>query len=288
MKVVLVSMFVLLAAATALALGSGTVATSVTAAAVQVVDRTGEPAALLLSGGVLLGLAGVGQTFHRLSSAAIPPPSTEGRAPHARFRAHQVSRTELQRFGDVLGLDGVAAFQIRDRPRDAQDAIVSARRQRERQRQIDKRARRASPRTRRRSVAPAGARSAAVARQLTISRRDDASRIAAELSPSASSCELARRQRGDRRPSDRFGRAAAPTVATRSGRSAAACSGRRGRLAGIPHGHGFIAPTSMNAAGSVAVRAARAIRTTPSSSGWRRTSSACRLNSGISSRNRTP
>jgi hypothetical protein len=64
MKVVLlVSVFVLLAAATALALGSGTVATSVTAAAVQVVDRTGEPAALLLSGGLLLGLAGAVKRF---------------------------------------------------------------------------------------------------------------------------------------------------------------------------------------------------------------------------------
>jgi hypothetical protein len=63
MKVVLVSAFVLLAAATALALGSGTVATSVTAAAVQVVDRTGEPVALLLSGSVLLGLAGAVKRF---------------------------------------------------------------------------------------------------------------------------------------------------------------------------------------------------------------------------------
>ena len=62
MKVVLVLIFVLLAAATALALGSGTVATSVTAAAVQVVD-TGEPATLLLSGSVLLGLAGVVKRF---------------------------------------------------------------------------------------------------------------------------------------------------------------------------------------------------------------------------------
>ena len=63
MKVVLGSVFVLLAAATALALGSGTVATSVTAAAVQVVDRTGEPATLLLSGSVLLVLAGVVKRF---------------------------------------------------------------------------------------------------------------------------------------------------------------------------------------------------------------------------------
>ena len=67
MKVVLVLVFVLLAAATALALGSGTVvATSVidtTAAAVQMADQTGEPATLLLSGSVLLGLAGVVKRF---------------------------------------------------------------------------------------------------------------------------------------------------------------------------------------------------------------------------------
>ena len=62
MKVVLVVVFVLLAAATAFALGSGTVATSVTAAAVQVAE-TGEPATLLLSGSVLLGLAGVVKRF---------------------------------------------------------------------------------------------------------------------------------------------------------------------------------------------------------------------------------
>ena len=59
MKVVLVLVFVLLAAATALALGSGTVATSV----VQMADQTGEPATLLLSGSVLLGLAGVVKRF---------------------------------------------------------------------------------------------------------------------------------------------------------------------------------------------------------------------------------
>ena len=66
MKVVLVLVFVLLAAATALALGSETVATSVidtTAAAVQMADQTGEPATLLLSGSVLLGLAGVVKRF---------------------------------------------------------------------------------------------------------------------------------------------------------------------------------------------------------------------------------
>ena len=63
MKVVLVLIFVLLAAATALALGSKTVATSVTAAAVQAVDRTGEPATLLLSGSLLLGLAGAVKRF---------------------------------------------------------------------------------------------------------------------------------------------------------------------------------------------------------------------------------
>jgi hypothetical protein len=54
---------VVLAAASALAFGNLTITTSVTAVAVQVVDRTSEPAALLLSGSVLLGLAGAVKRF---------------------------------------------------------------------------------------------------------------------------------------------------------------------------------------------------------------------------------
>ena len=63
MKVVLVVMLVVLAAATALAFGNPSVTDSVSAAAVQVVDRTREPAALLLSGSFLLGLAGAVKRF---------------------------------------------------------------------------------------------------------------------------------------------------------------------------------------------------------------------------------
>ena len=44
----------------------------------------------------------------------------------------------------------------------------------------------------------------------------------------------------------------------------------------------------MNDAGKVVEPVARAIVTRPSSSGWRRTSRLLRLNSGSSSRNRTP
>lgn len=51
-----------------------------------------------------------------------------------------------------------------------------------------------------------------------------------------------------------------------------------------PHGHGFIAPTSRNRAGKLMVRAAREIRTTPSSSGSRNASSGRRSNSSISSK----
>lgn len=58
MKVVLVLVFVALAAATAFAYGSAAVTTSVAAVAGQVAGRTSEPAALLLSGSALLGLAG--------------------------------------------------------------------------------------------------------------------------------------------------------------------------------------------------------------------------------------
>jgi hypothetical protein len=59
MKVFLVSVLVMVAAATALTFANAAVATTVTAAAVQVVDHTSEPAALLVSGSLLLGLAGV-------------------------------------------------------------------------------------------------------------------------------------------------------------------------------------------------------------------------------------
>ena len=55
-----------------------------------------------------------------------------------------------------------------------------------------------------------------------------------------------------------------------------------------PHGHGFIAPTSMKLAGNVTVPCALLIVTTLSSSGWRRTSSDECPNSGSSSRNSTP
>ena len=63
MKVFLVLGLVMVAAATALAFGNATVATGVTTVAVQVVDHTSEPAALLVSGSLLLGLAGAVKRF---------------------------------------------------------------------------------------------------------------------------------------------------------------------------------------------------------------------------------
>ena len=63
MKALLVLVLVMMAAATAIAFANAAVATSVTAAAVQVADRTSEPAALLVSGSVLLGLAGAVKKF---------------------------------------------------------------------------------------------------------------------------------------------------------------------------------------------------------------------------------
>ncbi|MGH9371946.1 MAG: hypothetical protein ACRD15_10490 [Vicinamibacterales bacterium] len=63
MKVGQVLVFVALAAATAFAYGHEAVATSVTAVAGQVAGSTSEPAALLLSGSVLLGLAGAVKRF---------------------------------------------------------------------------------------------------------------------------------------------------------------------------------------------------------------------------------
>ena len=49
-----------------------------------------------------------------------------------------------------------------------------------------------------------------------------------------------------------------------------------------------MAATNMNCAGKVIVPAAREIVTHPSSKGWRRVSKTPRLNSGSSSRNKTP
>jgi len=63
MKVFVVLVLVMVAAATALPFANAAVATTVTAAAIQVADHTSEPAALLVSGSVLLGLAGVVKRF---------------------------------------------------------------------------------------------------------------------------------------------------------------------------------------------------------------------------------
>ena len=63
MKVVLVLVLTAFAAATALAYGNTAVTTSVTAVAVQVAGGSSEPAALLLSGTLLLGLAGAVKRF---------------------------------------------------------------------------------------------------------------------------------------------------------------------------------------------------------------------------------
>ena len=59
-------------------------------------------------------------------------------------------------------------------------------------------------------------------------------------------------------------------------------------MAARAHGHGFAARTSVNRAGKVACTAARAIVTSPDSSGWRSASSESRPNSGASSRNKIP
>jgi hypothetical protein len=63
MKVLLVLVLGMVATATALAFANATVATSVTAAAVRVADHSSEPAVLLVSGSVLLALAGAVRRF---------------------------------------------------------------------------------------------------------------------------------------------------------------------------------------------------------------------------------
>jgi hypothetical protein len=63
MKVVLILVLAAVAAATALAYGTPAVTTSVTAVAAQVAGGSREPATLLLSGSLLLGLAGAVKRF---------------------------------------------------------------------------------------------------------------------------------------------------------------------------------------------------------------------------------
>ena len=56
----------------------------------------------------------------------------------------------------------------------------------------------------------------------------------------------------------------------------------------MPHGHGFIAATSVNRAGKVTARPTRTTVTLPSSSGWRSASSTSRRTPGSSSQTSTP
>ena len=97
-----------------------------------------------------------------------------------------------------------------------------------------------------------------------------------------------RRSGGTPRPGGRSGRAAAPTAAAGSGPGRWGRSGTRRRGPPSPHGHGLVAPTSRNRAGSSTASRARDTRMTPSSSGVRRASSTAAGNSPISSRNSTP
>ena len=63
MKAVLVLVLIVFAAASALAFNTNGVTTSVTAVAVEVAGGSREPALLLLSGSLLLGLAGAVKRF---------------------------------------------------------------------------------------------------------------------------------------------------------------------------------------------------------------------------------
>ena len=135
--------------------------------------------------------------------------------------------------------------------------------------------------------------------------------------PRPRACGAARRQRGALRAAairsataaDASDRSAASSVArgrgtvtTRSKRSSSAreslsryeasrCVEQEHSCAGsprAPQGHRFIVAISWKRAGYTARPSARATLTTPSSIGWRSASSACRWNSGSSSRRSTP
>ena len=179
-------------------------------------------------------------------------------------------RAVRQRLGDVLGRDRVGSRECCDRARHPGDARAAARRERQ---PVD-RARREARRPP--AVRGAGGR----ARAATIRAR-----TGSEDSPFAEASSTAR---------------GLGTVTTRSKRSRSAreslsrnaasrCGEHEHSAAGsprAPHGHRFIVATSWNRAGKIAAPAARAIATTPSSSGWRSASSAGRWNSGNSSRSR--
>ena len=122
-------------------------------------------------------------------------------------------------------------------------------------------------------------------------RRAAAIRVATTALDSGAAC---RDQRDGRDPVHRDPQVDA--VAQRPGDPAARIARRRSvgqrqarcSLPNQPHGQGFIAAISVNRAGNVSARPARAIATRPSSSGWRSASSTSRPNSGSSSRNSTP
>ena len=70
--------------------------------------------------------------------------------------------------------------------------------------------------------------------------------------------------------------------------SSASLQRQRRSLPAKPHGHGFVAATSMKRVGKRSARWPRTIVTRPSSSGWRSASRLGRGNSDSSSRNSTP
>ena len=245
------------------------------------------------------------------SGAASKPRSTRPPPPAARsgcgaeFPSTPIPRAtaslrhhpELQRLGEMIRAQAILAGEIGDRARDLAHAIVAARAERH---LLHRRA--AARGSAARSVPQCAAISAGVSSAFVVMPSARVTLAPAARAPRRHAraprrtTRRRRRRRSARRSapparrrSDRGDRAAARTAARDS--APARCGVQRHSRVGSvekPHGHGFIAPTSMKRAGKTAVRAARAIVTRPSSSGWRSTSSTWRLNSSISSRNSTP
>ena len=218
------------------------------------------------------------RTARSAPSAARRRDVSPSRRRRPQPRAHscvELSRHPVgERLRDVLGQHGLRARERRDRLGHARDTGTAAPRERQ---PLD------------------GAREQLVRRRRSTRA---ASRAALELAETRSAT-AAEGSAGGAASSCARGRG---TVTTRSKRSSSAreslsrnaarrCVEQEHSTAGSPrppHGQRFIVATSWNRAGKSAMPCARAMLTTPSSSGWRSASSAGRTNSGSSSSSRTP
>src|SRR3990172_8620085 len=190
-----------------------------------------------------------------------------------RFRHSEppVRATVLDRLGEVLGRDCLTTFQVRDSPRHLQDPVVAAGGEPE---PLDGQGEELLP------VGGDGAESPELAGAHARVHAGRRFREALRLNRARPEDALADRRR-------RFpGRV--PGGLPEGGRRGGPGGGGPGPQRAREGGPWVAAPTSWKRAGKREAPAARATTTAPSSRGWRRLSSTCWENSGISSRKSTP